>query len=46
MSRAPIVRLDRVSKDYREGEESRHVLRETSAEFAEGQVVHTAEVPP
>jgi putative ABC transport system ATP-binding protein len=39
MSRTPIVRLDRVSKDYREGEDLRHVLRETSAEFAEGQVV-------
>ena len=39
MSRAPIVRLDRVSKDYREGEDVRHVLRETSAEFAEGEVV-------
>jgi putative ABC transport system ATP-binding protein len=39
MSRAPIVRLDRVSKDYREGEDSRHVLRETSAEFAEGELV-------
>ena len=39
MSRAPIVRLDRVSKHYREGEDVRHVLRETSAEFAEGQVV-------
>ena len=39
MQRPPIVRLDRVSKDYREGEDSRHVLRETSAEFAEGEVV-------
>jgi putative ABC transport system ATP-binding protein len=39
MSRAPIVRLDRVSKDYREGEDVRHVLRETTAEFAEGEVV-------
>jgi putative ABC transport system ATP-binding protein len=39
MSRAPIVRLDRVSKDYREGEDVRHVLRETSADFAEGEVV-------
>jgi putative ABC transport system ATP-binding protein len=39
MPRPPIVRLDRVSKDYREGEESRHVLRETSATFAEGEVV-------
>ena len=39
MSRPPIVRLDRVSKDYREGEETRHVLREASAAFAEGEVV-------
>jgi putative ABC transport system ATP-binding protein len=39
MQRPPIVRLDRVSKDYREGEESRHVLREASAEFAEGELV-------
>jgi putative ABC transport system ATP-binding protein len=39
MKRAPIVRLDRVSKDYREGEESRQVLRETSATFAEGELV-------
>ena len=37
--RSPIVRLDRVSKDYREGEESRHVLREASAAFTEGEVV-------
>jgi putative ABC transport system ATP-binding protein len=37
--RLPIVRLDHVSKDYREGEESRHVLRETSLELAEGEVV-------
>ena len=39
MDRPPIVRLDRVSKDYREGEDSRHVLRETSAAFAEGELV-------
>jgi putative ABC transport system ATP-binding protein len=39
MPRPPIVRLDRVSKDYREGEDSRHVLRETSATFAEGELV-------
>jgi putative ABC transport system ATP-binding protein len=39
MKRPPIVRLDRVSKDYREGEDSRHVLRETSAEFNEGELV-------
>jgi putative ABC transport system ATP-binding protein len=39
MSRPPIVRLDRVSKDYREGAEARHVLREASADFAEGELV-------
>jgi len=39
MPRPPIVRLDRVSKDYREGEESRHVLRETSVELGEGEIV-------
>ena len=39
MARLPIVRLDRVTKDYREGEEPRHVLREASAEFAEGEIV-------
>jgi putative ABC transport system ATP-binding protein len=39
MARPPIVRLDRVTKDYREGEEPRHVLREASAEFAEGEIV-------
>jgi len=39
MQRPPIVRLHRVSKDYREGEDSRHVLRETSATFAEGELV-------
>lgn len=39
MSRPPIVRLDRVSKDYREGDEPRHVLREATAEIAEGEVV-------
>ncbi len=39
MARAPIVRLDRVSKDFREGDESRHVLREASAELGEGELV-------
>jgi ABC-type lipoprotein export system ATPase subunit len=39
MAGSPIVRLDRVSKEYREGEESRRVLRETSAVFAEGEIV-------
>ncbi len=39
MTRAPIVRLDRVSKDFREGDESRHVLRQASAEILEGERV-------
>jgi len=39
MTAAPIVHLDRVSKEYREGEETRRVLRETSVSFAEGEVV-------
>ncbi|HVO09669.1 MAG TPA: ABC transporter ATP-binding protein [Vicinamibacteria bacterium] len=39
MARAPIVRLDRVGKDYREGDEVRQVLRETSAAIAEGEMV-------
>jgi putative ABC transport system ATP-binding protein len=38
MARPPIVRLDRVGKDYREGEDHRHVLRETSVELAEGEI--------
>ncbi len=36
---APIVRLDRVSKDYREGAETRVVLREASAVIAAGEMV-------
>ncbi|MCG6920632.1 MAG: ABC transporter ATP-binding protein [Acidobacteriota bacterium] len=39
MSRNPIIRLDRVSKDYTEGAETRRVLHEASASFAEGEVV-------
>jgi putative ABC transport system ATP-binding protein len=39
MTNLPIVRLDRVTKDYREGEESRHVLREASVELAEGELI-------
>jgi putative ABC transport system ATP-binding protein len=39
MTGTPIVRLDRVCKDYREGEQSRHVLRETSAALPEGEIV-------
>ncbi|MFN8094346.1 MAG: ABC transporter ATP-binding protein [Vicinamibacteria bacterium] len=39
MTATPIVRLDRVSKEYREGGESRRVLRETSVAFAEGEIV-------
>ena len=38
-SPTPIVRLDRVSKSYTEGAETRHVLRETSVEFVEGELV-------
>jgi len=34
-----LIRLDRVSKDYSEGSETRHVLRETTAEIAEGELV-------
>jgi putative ABC transport system ATP-binding protein len=39
MKDPPIVRLDRVSKVYREGEESRHVLHEASARFERGEIV-------
>jgi putative ABC transport system ATP-binding protein len=35
----PIVRLDRVSKAYSEGDEIRHVLRETSVSVTEGEIV-------
>jgi putative ABC transport system ATP-binding protein len=38
-SRGPLIRLDRVSKSYTEGVETRHVLRETSVEFLEGELV-------
>ena len=34
-----LIRLDRVSKSYTEGAETRHVLRETSVEFFEGELV-------
>ena len=34
-----LIRLDRVSKAYTEGEESRLVLRETSGSFGEGEIV-------
>jgi putative ABC transport system ATP-binding protein len=34
----PIIRLDHVSKAYSEGDEVRHVLREASVAFAEGEV--------
>ena len=37
--RSPIVRLERVCKDYREGDLSRQVLRETSAALPEGEMV-------
>jgi putative ABC transport system ATP-binding protein len=36
---APLVRLVGVSKHYTEGDETRQVLRETTAEFAAGEVV-------
>ena len=39
MSGNPIIRLDRVSKDFTEGAETRHVLHEANASFAEGEVV-------
>lgn len=35
----PIIRLDRVSKHYTEGAETRHVLEDASVSFAEGEVV-------
>ena len=34
-----LVRLDRVTKDYSEGRELRHVLKEASLEVAEGEFV-------
>ena len=39
MSSEPIIRLERVSKHYTEGAETRHVLEEASVSFAEGEVV-------
>jgi len=36
---SPLIRLDRVSKDYAEGSDTRHVLRETTAEIGEGEFV-------
>jgi putative ABC transport system ATP-binding protein len=39
MTHEPLIRLDRVSKSYTEGDETRHVLRETSVEFLEGELV-------
>jgi putative ABC transport system ATP-binding protein len=35
----PVIRLHRVSKSYSEGAQVRRVLRETSASFAEGEIV-------
>jgi putative ABC transport system ATP-binding protein len=35
----PLIRLDRVSKTYTEGGVPRHVLQETTVEFAEGEMV-------
>ncbi len=39
MAAPALIRLDRVSKDYDEGGGPRAVLRETSAEFAQGEFV-------
>lgn len=39
MSGNPIIRLDRVSKVYSEGAETRHVLHEASVSFAEGEIM-------
>jgi len=39
MPRDSIIRLDRVTKDYTEGDDTRHVLRETSVSFAAGEIV-------
>jgi putative ABC transport system ATP-binding protein len=39
MSSDPIIRLERVSKHYTEGAETRHVLEEATASFAEGEIV-------
>ena len=39
MPSEPIIRLERVSKHYTEGAETRHVLEEASVSFAEGEVV-------
>ncbi len=39
METPPLVRLDRVSKDYTEGTKTRVVLRETTAAIAEGEFV-------
>jgi putative ABC transport system ATP-binding protein len=39
MEAPPLIRLDRVSKDYTEGTKTRVVLRETTATIAEGEFV-------
>jgi len=39
METPPLIRLDRVSKDYTEGTKTRAVLRETTAAIAEGEFV-------
>ena len=39
MEAPPLIRLDRVSKDYTEGTKTRVVLRETTAAIAEGEFV-------
>ena len=39
MEKPPLIRLDRVSKDYTEGTKTRVVLREASATVGEGEFV-------
>jgi putative ABC transport system ATP-binding protein len=39
MGRTPIVRLEGVSRDYREGDLTRHVLRDLHATFFEGETL-------
>src|SRR3972149_6545416 len=36
MAKIPLIRLECVSKDYTEGDETRHVLREASMQLMEG----------
>jgi len=39
MAKIPLIRLECVSKDYTEGDETRHVLREASMQLMEGELV-------